>query len=280
MVNGYCMDEPGDDCKVKVNGVCVEHGDGGDGGGGEGSIGGEGEGTGGGISCKLLNNCDWAKIGPQLEHLGVGKEMRKLLEDLVNLYRNGYSLSAAQLAALDSLGKINSGGAKDVVAALNDLKKLLETGLAPGSSGSGWPSGACDPRASDCSMSFSDGDTAWGLSLPGAKSVLAGTGVDSSVVRSRYASILADTSKVFPSMRGAVSPFRDYISRQSSGCGTVLDFSFEIGGFKCGSLCKVDTSHFGGWDVGKLLSDLFTIAFGLGVLVRLLYVVRTIGQSV
>jgi hypothetical protein len=193
------------------------------------------------------------------------------------------------LAALDSLGKVTSGGTRDVVGALNDLRKMLETVLVPGGGSGdggngnpgagGWPEGSCDPRVSDCTVSFDGVDTSWGISLSGAKSVLAGTAVDSSVVRSRYASILADTSKVFPSMRNAVAPFREYISRQSSGCGTILDFSFEIAGFRCGETCRIDISHFGGRDIGRIISDLFTVAFGLGILVRLLYVVRTIGQS-
>jgi hypothetical protein len=275
MINGVCMDKPGDDCDIMVDGVCIDDG------GGPGSIGGEGDGTGGGISCKLLNNCDWSRIGPQLDQIGVTKDMKKLLEDLLALYRAGYSLSGAQLAALDSLGRITSGGTRDVLGALRDLKALLETDAVPGTGeggSGGLPEGACDPRVSDCSHNFGDIDTAWGLSLSGAKSLLSGSSVDSSVVKNRYASILADTSKVFPSMRAAVTPFREYISAQSSGCGTVLDFSFDIAGFHCGSTCKIDISNFGGKNIKKIISDLFTVAFGLGVLVRLLYVVRTIGQ--
>jgi hypothetical protein len=277
MISGVCMDKPGDDCDVMIDGVCIEGGD------GPGSIGGDSIGTGGGISCKLLNNCDWSKVGPQLDQIGVTKDMKKLLEDLLALYKAGYSLSGAQLAALDSLGKITSGGTRDVLGALRDLKTLLETDTVPGTGdggdGGGWPDGACDPRVSDCTHNFNDGDTAWGLSLSGAKSILSGSSVDSSVVKNRYASILADTSKVFPSMRAAVDPFKEYISAQSSGCGTVLDFSFDIAGFHCGSNCKIDISNFGGKNIKKIISDLFTIAFGLGVLIRLLYVVRTIGQS-
>ena len=270
-------------CSIMVNGECdvwdppgCNEGGNGEGGDGGGSIGGDGDGEGGGISCKMLNDCDWAKFNVQLQQLGVEVQIRDAIRDMLSDLKDGKSLSGQQLGVL-----------RGILDALNRGSGSSGSGGdgEPGggsSAGSGWPSGTCDPRVSDCTHDFSpDGDTTWGVAKGYFDGVLSDYGLDSASLsaRSSYARLLQDTSKVFPGMRRAIAPFNDYIRASSQNCGTVLDFSFSIAGFSCGQTCRIDLSSFGGYPVGRTLTDIMTIAFGLGVLIRLLYVVRTVGQK-
>jgi hypothetical protein len=267
MVNGVCMDDSWKDCKVMVDGECWEYHDKG---GGDGSGGGGSGSSGSGLGCENLHNCDWAKLDVQLAQLGVETAVRDAIRLMGNDVREGKNLSAEQLRVLNAiLGALGSGSGSSGSG-------------GGGSSGSGqWPSGTCDPRVSDCTYNVggSDADTSWGVTASFFNSAVAGLGLDTGSIRSRISqSILSDTSKVFPGMRRAITPFNDYIRRSSNGCSTTLDFSFQIAGFSCGALCRVNMSQFGGKNIGNLMSDFMTIAFGLAVIVRLLFVIRTFGQ--
>jgi hypothetical protein len=290
MVNGVCMDEPPSDCKVMVNGVCMEYHSSASSGGSSGSS----DGTG----CDNLSNCDWAKLDIQLAQLGVEIDIRNAVAAMGKDVSEGNSISREQKGVLDGVlnairssnGKLDSIGGKldGVDGKLDRMGKGIDSisskldckgyDFCDGKGG-----GACDPRVSDCTHNFNENpsDTVWGVTRSFMDSVGRHYGIDSSGLAAKHSAsrLLQDTSKVFPSMRRAISPFNDYIRSQVSGCGTVLDFSFSFGGFSCGAMCKIDLTNFGGHPIGRIMSDIMTIAFGLGVLIRLLYVVRTIGQS-
>ena len=291
MVNGVCMDKPDDDnCAIMLNGVCIEHKSSGS--NGEGGNGGDGEG-GNGFGCENLSNCDWAKLTVQLVQLGVSREVLEKLSHIAGLAASGYNLTQQQIFEMAEILKaikasdLNFGnsikeGTGKTTDAVDALRRRLDSLLGGTGEGGGFPNGTCNPNVSDCSKDFDVSEVdGFGISRYGVDSVLSRYHADTSSVRAGYSvsRLLADTSKVFPNTRRAVQPFNDYINKQSGGCRTQLDFSFDFGGFKCGSACKIDLSNFGGKPISKILSDIFTIAFGLGVLIRLMYVVRTIGQK-
>lgn len=272
MING--------DCKVWDPPGCNDGG--GEGGNGGGSIGGEGDGEGGGISCKMLNNCDWAKFGTQLQQLGVEVQIRDAVKDMLKDLKDGKSLSGQQLGVLRGiLDALNGSGGGNGSAGSGGGGSSGSGGNA--SAGSGWPGGTCDPRVSDCTHVFTgeDGDTTWGVAKGYLDNFMSDHDLDSASLSGRfsYSRILRDTTKIFPGMRRAITPFNNYIHSTAGGCNGILDFSFTIGGFSCGQTCMIDMTNFGGYPVAKMATDLLTIVFGLGVLIRLLYVVRAFGQG-
>jgi len=280
MVNGVCMDKPeGDNCAIMLNGVCIQYKSSSGGGNGEG---GDGEG-GGGLGCKNLNGCDWAKVTVQLRQLGVSEEVLRKLGDLAGLASSGYNLTEEQIRQMADVLKHLNASDIDTKAWRGRLDSLLFGKGGDGvPGGGGFPGGTCDPRVGDCSQDFDVSEVdGFGIGRYGIDSALSRFGADSGSVRAGYSMtrLLADTSKVFPHMRRAVSPFNDYIRKQSNDCKTQLDFSFTMGGFSCIENCKIDLNNFGGKPIGKMMTDIFTIAFGLGICIRLLYVVRTIGQK-
>jgi len=298
-INGVCMDNKDslqNNCRIMIDGVCVQYISSSAGGGSSGSG-------------------DWAKEDIQILEYKTALASKGVLDSILEAIKNLAKSIVDGIANLFGLGSNNgssSGSGGGGSASSNSGGNASSNSGGGGSSGSGgggsagsagsggggssgsipcpgyefqcnnagWPSGTCDPRVSDCS-SEGDGDTIVGITRYGVDSILRHLGSDTASVRQKYSytQLLADTTKVFPHTRKAVTPFTNYIGRQSNGCSAFIDFNFDFGGgFKC-TTCRIDLTTFGGQPINSIISSIFTIAFGLGVLIRLLYVVRTIGNS-
>jgi hypothetical protein len=80
-----------------------------------------------GVTCLKNNSCNWARIDVQLEQLGVERDTRNLIKDIVSLQQAGYNLTNEQNILLHStLQAVNSGSA-DIVNAIDRLASRINS---------------------------------------------------------------------------------------------------------------------------------------------------------
>jgi hypothetical protein len=140
----------------------------------------------------------------------------------------------------------------------------------------------CDPLKEDCDylLGIEPGDTVGGITKRQFDSSLTSLGLDKNSYARRVDTLMKDTAVLFSSMRSAVAPLTQCMTKDS-GTDGVLDLSFDTGfmGIKCGNACRLDLKNFYGFNAAEVLNALIMFILVMSASIRIVRVAKTLGNA-